>query len=159
MAARDGAGEGTVFGADFKADLELGFYGEASYELFDSGRDGILRAAGGADYSLGDFVVAAEYYYNGCGAASDLLFPGSHNAYGSISWKASELFRLSGTLIWDISDESGACTLLASESVAQNASLSGFLQYGFGRSGYGLGAAAGGSAWSAEAGIQVEVKF
>jgi hypothetical protein len=159
MAARDGAGGGTVVGADFKADLELGLYGEASYELYDSGGSGTLKAAGGADYSFGDFIVAAEYYYNGGGASSDLLFPGSHNVYGSITWKASELFSLSGNLVWDVSDESGACTLLASESVAQNASLSGFLQYGFGQSSYGLGFGSGGSACSAEAGLEIEVKF
>jgi hypothetical protein len=159
MAARDGAGGGTVIGSDFKADLELGFYGEASYELYDSGRAGTLKAAGGADYSFGDFIVAAEYYYNGGGASSDLLFPGSHNVYGSVIWKASELLSLSGTLVWDVSDESGTYTLLADGSVAQNATLGGFLQYGFGQSSYGLGFGSGSSAWSAEAGLEIEVKF
>src|SRR5208283_4296885 len=94
------AGKGWMFGADFKADVEIGIYGDAAYTLADSGQAGALRAAAGADWSIGDFVMAAEYYYNGGGAEADPLFPGVHNAYVSLVWNATELFSLTGTLIW-----------------------------------------------------------
>jgi hypothetical protein len=159
MAARDGAEEGWIFGADFKADIEIGLYGEATYELYDSGEGGTLRAALGADYSFGDFIVAAEYYYNGGGAAADILFPGAHNAYGSITWKASELFQLAGTTVWNFTGGSGTATLLATYSVAQNATLGAFVQGSYGTAAYGLDLGLGGSGWMALTGIQLEVKF
>lgn len=159
MTARDGAAKGTLFGADFKADLELGVYGEISYELYDSGQTGTLEAAGGADYSLGDFIVAAEYYYNGGGGASDRLFTASHNVYGSLTWKPTELLRLATTVVWDVTDGSGTGTLLGRLSAAQNAALSGFLQYSYGQSSYGLAFGSGSSSWSAEAGLEIEVVF
>jgi len=159
MAARDGAGKGTVFGADFKADLEIGFYGEATYEIYDSGQTGTFKAAAGADYSFGDFIVAAEYYYNGGGVASDPLFPGSHNIYGSITWNTTELLQFSSTVVWDVTDSTVTGTLVASLSAAQNVTLSGFLQYSYGQSSYGLAFGSGPSPWSAEAGLSIQVRF
>jgi hypothetical protein len=159
LAARNGENKGWVVGADFKADLEIGFYGEATYELYDSGADGTLRAAAGADYSFGDFIIAAEYYYNGGGAAADILFPDAHNLYGSIVWKASELFQLSDTTVWDISASCGTSTLLATLSVAQNATLGAFVQGGYGAAAYGLELGQGGSGWDAICGLTIEVKF
>jgi hypothetical protein len=159
VAARDGENRGWVAGADFKADIEIGLYGEATYELYDSGADGTLRAALGADYSFGDFIVAAEYYYNGGGAAADILFPGAHNAYGSITWKITEFFQLADTTVWNFSGGSGTSTLLASLSVAQNATLGAFVQGGYGAAAYGLDLGLGGSGWMAVGGIQLEVKF
>jgi hypothetical protein len=157
LAGIDGAltaartGNGWAFGADFKADLEIGFYGDVMYAVPDSGAAGSFRAAGGADWSIGDLVMDAEYYYNGGGASADTLFPGAHNLYASLLWKATELFSLSGTVIWDISDESGTALLLASLSAAQNATLQVYLkssclqsppvQVGF------------------QAGVNIEVKF
>jgi hypothetical protein len=159
MAARDGSDQGWIFGADFKADIEIGLYGEAAYELYDSGQDGTLRAALGADWSFGDFIVAAEYYYNGGGAAADIFFPGAHNAYGSITWKASELFQLADTTVWNLGGGSGTTTLLATLSVAQNATLGAFVQGGYGAAAYGLDLDVGGSGWTALAGLRLEVKF
>ena len=159
MAARDGAGKGWMGGADFKADIEIGLYGEAAYELYDSGREGTLRASLGADYSFGDFIVAAEYYYNGGGAASDILFPGAHNVYWSVVWKASELYQLSETTVWNLSGGSLTSTILASASVAQNADLGVFVQGGYGTASYGLSLGESESSWDAVGGFQFEVKF
>ena len=135
FAARDGASRIGYMGADFKADLELGFYGDLSYALPDSGAAesaagsaagsaGRLRAAVGADWSTGDFIFAAEYYYNGVGSAADPLFPGAHNVYGDLTWRASELLSVSASVIEDCSDRSGTGLLQASISAAQNATLS-----------------------------------
>jgi hypothetical protein len=157
MAARDGAG--TVLGADIKADLEIGFYGEAAYELHDSGASGTLKAAAGADYSFGDFIVAAEYYYNGGGEECDPLFPGSHNAYGSITWRATELFALTGSAVWDASGGTGTGTLLADISATQNATFDAFLQCSYGGSSYGLAFGSGIGSWVSEAGLSLIVKF
>lgn len=159
VTARDGTGKGWVFGADFKADLEIGFYGEATYELYDSGQTGTFKAAGGADYSFGDFILAAEYYYNGGGASSDPLFPGAHNLYGSIAWTPTQLIRASGTGIWDIGNGAGTVTLLITVSASQNATVGAYVQGSNGRAGYGLGYGLGSSTWIAQAGLTVEVKF
>ncbi|HUJ76132.1 MAG TPA: hypothetical protein VL359_14815, partial [bacterium] len=65
VAARDGADKGWVLGADFKTDVEVGLTGEATYFQPDPGGWGWVRAAAGVDWSIGDFILAAEYYYNG----------------------------------------------------------------------------------------------
>jgi hypothetical protein len=122
-AARVGSARTSYFGADFKADLEVGFYGDFSYALPDSGAAGNYRAAGGADWSTGDFIFAAEYYYNGIGVDADPLFPGLHNLYGEITWRATEFLSVSPSIIWDITDNSGTGTLLASLWAAQNATV------------------------------------
>jgi hypothetical protein len=148
--ARDG--KGWMFGADFKADVEIGIYGEAAYTLPDSGPPGVLRAAAGADWSIGDFVMAAEYYFNSGGADADPLFPGVHNLYASLAWNATELFSLTGAVIWDVSGGSGTVLLLGSLSAAQNATFQAYLKAGYDP---GLGAAR----VSAQAGANIEVKF
>jgi len=149
-AARDGAARTTYVGADFKADLEAGFYGDFSYALPDTGAAGSYRAAGGADWSFGDFIVAAEYYYNGGGAGADPLFPDSHNLYGDLIWQASEFLDVSGSVIWDLSGRSGTGTILASYSVAQGATLGVY-----GKASWGGGAAAVGG----QLGATLEVSF
>ena len=140
-----------MFGADFKADVEIGIYGDVAYTLQDSGRDGTLRAAAGADWSTGDLVMAAEYYYNAGGVDADPLFPGSHNLYTSLLWNATELFSLSGTLIWDVSDGSGTFLLLGSLSATQSATLQAYLKAGYDP---GLAERA-----SLQTGVTIEVKF
>jgi hypothetical protein len=139
-AARDGAARASYFGADFKADLEVGFYGDISYALPDSGALGSCRAAGGADWSTGDFIFAAEYYYNGGGVEADPLFPGLQNLYGEITWRATEFLSVSPSIIWDLSDNSGTGTLLVSLWAAQNATL---VVYGKAIWGEGTGTFAG----------------
>ncbi len=159
--AWDGTGKGWVFGADFKADLEIGFYGEATYELYDSGQTGTFKAAGGADYSFGDFILAAEYYYNGASASSDSdpLFPGAHNLYGSVVWIPTQLIRVSGIGILDVGNGAGAVTLLITVSASQNTTVGTYVQGSNGRAGYGLGYGLASSTWTAQAGLIVEVKF
>ena len=159
MAARDGAGKGWLFGADFKTDLVVGLTGEAVYDQPDAGGWGWIRAAAGADWSIGDFILAAEYYYNGGGAAADLLFPGTHNLSASVTWSVSELLRVSLSVIADIEQGAGTATLLSRVSAAQNADVTAFLLAGNGSAGYGIGYGVGGASWSAQAGLGVEVKF
>jgi len=139
-AARDGTARTTYMGADFKADLEVGFYGDLSYALPDSGAAGSVRAAGGADWSTGDFIFAAEYYYNGGGAEADPLFPGLQNLYGEITWRATEFLTVSPSIIWDLTDDSGTGMILVSLWAAQNATLA---VYGKAIWGQGTGSYAG----------------
>jgi hypothetical protein len=159
IAARDGAGKGWVFGADFKTDLIVGLYAEAMYEQPDTGGWGNFRAAAGADWSFGDFIVAAEYYYNGGGASADVLFPDTHNVYASLAWTATELLKISLVVEGDVQRAAGTATLIAAISAAQNADVNASFQAGNGSAGYGLGYGVGGAAWSAQAGLGVVVKF
>ena len=159
VAARDGAGKGWVFGADFKTDVVVGLTGEAVYDLPDAGGWGWVRAAAGVDWSIGDFMLAAEYYYNGGGAAADLLFPGTHNAYASVTWNASQLLQAALVVIANIEQRSGTATVTTRVSAAQNADVTAFLQAGNGSAGYGIGYGVGGASWTAQAGLGLEVKF
>jgi hypothetical protein len=159
IAARDGAGKGWIAGADFKTDIVVGLYGDAIYVQPDSGNGGYVRAAAGADWSFGDFIVAAEYYYNGGGASADLLFPGTHNVYGSLTWTASELLQVSLAVTADVQNAAGTASLIARLSAAQNADVTAFLLAGNGTAGYGLGYGVSGAAWSAQAGAGIQVKF
>ncbi|HET7838588.1 MAG TPA: hypothetical protein VFL04_02425 [Rectinemataceae bacterium] len=149
IAARDGQRGARVAGADFKTDLELGVVGDAELALLDSGRRE-LRAAGGLDYSIGEIVMAVEYYYNGGGAAADPLFPASHNAYASATWEASQLASASAVAIVDLGSASGSLTLLGDLSLAQNAELELFAK----------GTRSGGPAvYGVQAGFSLAVKF
>ena len=159
MAARDGAGRAWLAGADFKADLVIGFYADAVYAQPDAGGWGMVRAAAGADWSIGDFIIAAEYYYNGGGASADLLYPGTHNLYGSLTWTASQLVLLSLTGVVDLEGGAGTGTLLAQVSAAQNADVTAYVQAARGSGGYGRGYGAGGSSWTVGAGAGFQVKF
>jgi hypothetical protein len=148
MAAREGAAGRVDFGADFKLDLEAGIYGNLIYSMPDSNSRGSFRAAAGADWSLGDFIAAAEYYYNGGGAAADPLFPDEHNLYADLTWKASQLLSLSGSTICDISGEAGKATILSSWSAAQNAVVGGYCVEAWSRSG-----------WATQLGATLELLF
>jgi len=137
-------------GADFKLDWELSLYGEGLYSLPESGGEGFFRAAAGADWSVGDLVLAAEYYYNGDRpAAEDPYQAGAHNLYAALSWGASDLASLRAYGIWDICDETGSAVLALYLSAAQNADLGLYLS----------GASAGDSGYSAKAGVDITVKF
>ena len=159
VAGRDGALRSWLVGADVKTDLEVGLTGEAIYEQPDSGGWGWVRAAAGVDWSTGDFLFAAEYYYNGGGESADLLFPDTHNLSASVTWNASELLQLSLALIADLQRAAGTSTLTASISAAQGAKVTAFLQAGSGSAGYGIGYGVGGASWMAQAGLGVQVWF
>jgi hypothetical protein len=133
-AARDGEAATSSIGADFKADLGAGIYGDLIYSRPDSGSSGSLRAAGGADWSFGDFIVAAEYYYNGGGVAADLLFPDAQNLYADLTWRVSEFLNVSSSAIWDLGGQSGDLLILGSWSAAQNAGLSAYAKLLWGQS-------------------------
>ncbi len=159
MAARDGAAPAWLAGADFKADVIVGLYGDAIYEQPDAGGGGFMRAAAGADYSFGDFIVAAEYYYNGGGAAADLLYPDVHNVFASLTWTASELFALTLSTVVDLQGGAGTGTLLARISAAQNADVTAYLEVAHGNAGYGLAYGLVSAVVEVQAGAGLEVKF
>jgi hypothetical protein len=158
MAARDGALGGWLFGADLKGDVVVGLTGEVIYFQPDGGGQGWVRAAAGVDWSIGDFILAAEYYYNG-GLAEDVLFPHAHNLYASATWNASELLRLSATVIGDLKSAKGTLTFLTTVSAAQNADVTAFIQAANGSAGYGIGNGISGASWTAQVGLGLEVKF
>jgi hypothetical protein len=137
-------------GADFKLDSAMSLYGEALYALPDSGGEGLFRASAGADCSLGDLVLAAEYYYNGGRpSAADPYLAGAHNLYAALSWGASEFASLRAYGIWDLSDETGSAVLALYLSAAQNADLALYLS----------GSETEASGRSAKAGVDLTVKF
>lgn len=142
-------------GADFKLDLEAGsfnpsLYGEALCALPAGGGQPRMSAAAGGDWSAGDFVFAAEYYYNGgLPRAEDPYLAGTHNAYASLSFSPSELLSLRCYGLCDFGDELGRAVLALSASAAQNADLSLYL----------AAAKTGPEACGAELGADLAVKF
>jgi hypothetical protein len=151
LAFRDGSSGTWNLGGDFKADLVLGLNGEALYSVPGSGA-GWLRAAGGADWSFGDFIVAAEYYYNGGGIAADLNAPGAHNLYAALSWKASDFLSFSATYVDGLSAGAWLSYLGAALDAAQNASVAAYARLGY------LGPSAN-PPWLAETGLDITIKF
>jgi hypothetical protein len=155
IAYRDGANKVSCIGADFKADLVAGINGSILFSLPDSASGPAWekpkpRASLGADYSIGDFIMTAEYYYNG-GGAPDPSALGSHNAYASLAWKAGDFFTLSGLALADPVSGTWSGTLLAGLDVAQNASASAYAKL--------LRSASPPESWSAEAGLSLKVAF
>jgi hypothetical protein len=149
-AGRDGKGKSWMVGADFKTDLVVGLYGDAVYEIPDTGSEGKPRAAAGVDWSLADFVFAVEYYYNGGGSDLDLLFPGTHNVYGNVTWRTTELSTLSATTLWDIPDRSGSATLLGTWSAAQSTDIGVYVKASMAKSS---------SSPTYETGLSLDLKF
>lgn len=151
LAYREGAAGSWNIGGDFKADLGISLDGAALYSKPDSSA-GFIRASGGADYSFGDFLVAAEYYYNGGGAAADANAPGSHNVYVALSWSATDFLTVAASLIDGLSAGSWVSALTASLDAAQNAAVAAYARLGH------AGSSAAGP-WTAESGLSLSVKF
>jgi hypothetical protein len=154
IAFRDGAAaspgaDSWSAGASAHADLGLGLDAEAIATRADSG-ELWARAALGADWSFGDFVLAAEYYYNGGGAAADRMAPGSHNAYAAISWKAGDFVAVNAASILGLSARSWSATLSASIDAAQNAAVEAYAR---------IAAVDSGEPPALEAGAALTVKF
>jgi hypothetical protein len=80
-------------------------------------------AAGGADYSIGELYLAAEYYYSQAGTA-DPYKAGSSNAYAALSWALSDFLRLNVAGLMDIAGGRGSCTAILAWDAAQGAILS-----------------------------------
>jgi hypothetical protein len=131
------------------ADIGLAVDAEALVTLTDSG-DAWLRAALGADYSIGRFIVAAEYYYNGGGAPADPATPGSHNAYLSLALTASDLLSLAAAGTVDLPNGAWKASVTASISAAQNADFGCFAM---------LSSAGSLSTAMLESGLSLRVKF
>ena len=142
-------------GADFKLDLGASFHGEALW-LHPAGsglagKDDRLRASAGLDWSAGDLIFLAEYYWNGgVPAGEDPFLAGEHNLYAALSWQATELFVMSASLTWDIVDGTGSSQLVASWDAAQGARLSAWLR---------AGRSQGPAPWFAGAGLSLSVSF
>jgi hypothetical protein len=136
-------------GGDFKFDLGPAWNCELLWSRPDSGAPW-LRAAGGADWSFGDFIVAAEYYYNGGGAAADSNAPGLLNAYGVLTWRESDFVEFSASCIDGVSAGTSLSTLGATISAAQNATVTVYARLGWGGSG---------STRTAETGLDLRVDF
>lgn len=131
------------------ADIGLAIDAEALVTLPDSG-DASLRAALGADYSIGRLVVAAEYYYNGGGLQADPAALGSHNAYLSLALNASDLVSLAAAGMVGLPNGSWKTSVTASISAAQNADLGCFAM---------LSSAGSWSTAMLESGLSLRVKF
>lgn len=152
VGARKGGAEEWIVGGDFKFDLSrISFHGDAAYSIPDSGGSGNLRCVLGFDTSFGDFVLGAEYYYNGAGVAGDPLFPGAHNAYGALSWSAADYHTLALSALADLEHALFAATLTWAWGLAQNGGLTTYLRLSNGR--------AGTEGWTGQAGLQWDVKF
>jgi hypothetical protein len=153
IAFRDGGRAGAAgawsAGASLHADIELGLDAELLAAWDDDG-GAQARAAAGADYSIGDFILAAEYYYNGGGAGADRTAPGSHNAYASIAWRASDFVAISASAILGISEEAWSATLSASVDAAQNADLASYAR---------LSTTGPAAPLALEAGASIAIKF
>ena len=151
VGARDGASDMWIGGGDFKFDLTwISFHGDAAYSAPDSGGAGNLRAVMGFDTSFGDFVLGAEYYFNGA-HATDPLFPGAHNAYAALTWSAADYHTLALSALGDLEAGLFAATLTWAWDLAQNGGLTTYLRLSNGQ--------AGTEQWTGQAGAQLEVKF
>jgi len=155
LAAWSGEDSEFLAGADFKLDLGASFHGEALWlhpagsDL--AGSDDRLQASAGFDWSAGDFIFLAEYYWNGVVPAGvDPLLAGAHNLYAVLSWQASDFLSLNASVTWDITDDLGSSQLVASWDAAQGAKLAAWLRAGRG---------AGSRPWFAGAGLALTVSF
>lgn len=146
-----GGADKWIGGGDLKFDLSwISFHGDAAYSIPNTGGAGDLRAVLGFDTSFGDFVLGAEYYYNGA-HATDSLFPGAHNAYAALSWSAADFHTLALSALGDLEAGLFAATLTWSWDLAQNGGLTTYLRLSNGQ--------AGTEKWTGQAGAQLEVKF
>jgi hypothetical protein len=122
-----------VVGADFSGDAgPLGVHGEAAYTFGLAGLDGsepvrvadhFLRAVAGVEWRpLDDWIVSAEYYFNGLGACLPSLYAekmrspriangevfgaGRHYLALAGAWRASELLSIQAIAIANVLDPS-----------------------------------------------------
>ncbi len=135
LGARRGGGASAqaswLAGADLKLDLGPSFFGELSLAMPDAGGEPVLRAAWGADWSIGDLVLAGEYYWNGgLSPGLDPYGAGSHNAYLSLAWRASDFLSLVSRLQWSSAQDALSGMVLAYLDVAQGARASLYLDLG-----------------------------
>jgi len=154
VGAWDGDTGAWLAGADFKADLGAGIYGEALCSL-EAGRDARFRAALGADWSVrlgvegGRLVARAEYCYDGMPYPEPRGAPDAHNAYASLSWAGDRAMATAQASL-SLPGEAASAAFLGSLDAAPGASLSAYARATFlaGRAGPAL-----------EAGTALEIAF
>jgi hypothetical protein len=152
VGAWDGDSDAWIGGGDLKFDLAwISIHGDAAFAAPSGGGFGDLRAVLGFDTSFGDFVVGAEYYYNGAGTSGDPLFPGAHNAYASLSWSAADYHTLALSALADLEAGLFAATLTWAWDLAQNGVFTTYLRLSNGQ--------AGTESRAGQFGAQLEVKF
>lgn len=136
LGAWDGGAGRAYAAADCKFDLGASFYAEGLWSVDPNSSDPAssswARLVGGFDWSLGDFVFGAEYYYNGGGSTAvtdvDAQFPGRHYLFATGLWSFSDFGRLSLAATGDLvglADSGGPWRLTAGLSLdaSQNATL------------------------------------
>ncbi len=103
LGAWDGGAGRMYAAADCKFDLGPSFYAEGLWSIDPASAEALAgswaRMVGGLDWSVGDFIFAAEYYWNGGGAAAitdvDPGFPGRQYLYATALWSFSDFGALS----------------------------------------------------------------
>lgn len=136
LAAWDGGPRRLLGAAEAKFDFGPSFYAEglASFDPAATSPldDAWTRVVGGLDWSAGDYLVAAEYFWNGGGTARvtalDSSFPSRQYGYVAGTWSFSDFGRLSLALTGDLEGlaESGGpwrATILLALDASQNSSV------------------------------------
>ena len=147
VGAWNGAEEAWMAGGDAKVDLPFAsVYAEAVFAFPSGGGGPEPRAAVGFDASLGDLVLAAEYFYDSRPAAGTAT--GAHNLYASLAYGLSDYAKLAASASVDLEAGTGSGGLVASLEVEQGTFL-------------GLSATLTrtGSSTTAAAGLSLELRF
>jgi len=148
-------GSGRLLAAfDCKFDLGPSWYAEAVLSADPATGDLSPRAAWGLDWSTGDWVFAAEYYWNGGGAAADPAFPAAHQAFAAVSRSLSDFAQLACTGLWAPVDGALRGQLVLALSSSQNSDLA--LALGLSR---GAFATRSGTGWAGDLGGSLKVRF
>lgn len=128
LAGRDGRRGDWLAAADFQFDLGATFRGEALLRYSDSG-DARASAMAGLDWSLGDFIMAAEYYRNGDGAAGAVPLSGvpgadsEHYLFATLGWQMGDFATLAASALADLDEGLWAPALSLAVDATQNADL------------------------------------
>jgi len=132
QAAWDGAAGSTTVAANIKTDLVVGLWAEAAYTGFDDGDTaGEMEAVIGADWSIGPkVIVSAEYCFKAALLDGALVDGGQeHHVYGSASAQAGDFISLGLMIVADAGEGILSGTASAVIDVAQDASLTAWIQY------------------------------
>lgn len=128
LAGRDGERGDWLAAADFQFDLGATFRGEALLRYSDSG-DARVSAMAGLDWSLGDLLLAAEYYRNGDGIAGAVPLSGApgaaseHFLFASLAWRAGDFATLAASALADLDEGLWAPALALTLDATQGSDL------------------------------------
>lgn len=156
QAARNGAAGSTVVAANVKTDLVVGLWAEAAYTVFDdAGAAREVEAVIGADWSIGSKIIVSGEYGFRADVLDGAMVEGSdeHRLYGSASAQAGDFLSLGCMIVADVGAEIVSGTVSAVIDVAQDASLTAWLQCANGN----MGTLAGTD--SALAGVSMTLAF